>query len=279
VLHRCRQRPAVRLVILILTLLTTWPALPAPAGAPPAAPLRLAVASSVRAVAEQLASAYTAMAGQPVTISSGASGVLYAQIRAGAPFDLFMAADADYPVALAAAGLGLEPTLTTYAIGRLVVLCDSPCAGLDVEAMARRLMAARRIAIANPEIAPYGRAALDFLVGRGLIQGLRDRLVYGNNAAQAYQFYHTGHADFAIVSGAQAVAPPDRSQDQQAQSQRVWEATGYLDRPIMQQLVVLSSSPQPGSATGFVDFVDSRQGRAILSAAGYLPVAEMPESP
>jgi molybdate transport system substrate-binding protein len=197
-----------------------------------------------------------------VAITAGASGAFFAQIRNGAPFDLFFSADRDYPRRLVEAGLGGPEVV--YAIGRLVVWTppDSPLdlAGTGMRALAHP--AVKKVAIANPTIAPYGRAAIAALEGAGIHSAVKDRLVFGQSVAQAAQFAASGAADAALIplsltltpglAGGKTFVVPPASYPRQEQSALVLAAA--RDRPL---------------AEAFLAFVTGPAGRAILLRSGY----------
>ncbi|MDJ0700458.1 MAG: molybdate ABC transporter substrate-binding protein [Woeseiaceae bacterium] len=242
-----------------LTLVTIL--LPALAGA--GEPLTVAVASNFRATAQELAGRYETETGTELRLSSGSTGALYARINNGAPYDVFLAADAERPSLLAESGLGLAATRRTYAIGALVVWSRDPkLAGGDCR---EALDAAKnaRIAIANPETAPYGKAAIQFLENAGILTATRPSLALGENVSQALQFAATGNARFGIVA-----APLLRSPALPAASCS-WTVPAELHDPIEQQVIVLKRAANPDAATRFAEFLASDNARNIISSAGY----------
>ncbi len=192
----------------------------------------------------------------------GASGTLFAQIQNGAPFDVFLSADRDFPRRLVEAGLGGPEVV--YAVGALVLWTPrgSP---LDLAKTGLRGVAApavRRIAIANPALAPYGRAATAALEAAGVLGAVKKRLVLGESVAQAAQFAATGAADVAILPASLAREPP------------LSEGTSVpvpaeLHARLEQSAVVLARTREPDLARAFLDFVTGPRGRAILARRGY----------
>src|SRR3569623_2352311 len=166
-----------------------------------------AVASNFAETARALAVRYESVSGDQLRVSSGSTGVLYAQITNGAPFDVFLAANDCEPARLAAEGYGAAAPFT-YALGKLVVWSAAAqrIRG-DCTALLRR-GDYRRLAIANPQLAPYGAAALAVLDRLGLRERLAARLVTGANIAQTFQFAATGNAERGFVARAQVVALP-----------------------------------------------------------------------
>lgn len=173
-----------------------------------AAPVLVGAAADLASCMDDLAAAFRAQApGAQLKVSIAASGTLYAQIRNGAPFDVFMSADMEYPRRLAAEGAAEGASLYRYADGRLAVWAADPAADLagGLPALAQPRFA--RIAIANPDVAPYGRAAKAALVAAGVWDQVQARLVVGENIAQTAQFVQTGNAQVGLVSGAALLTP------------------------------------------------------------------------
>lgn len=233
----------------------------------PAPPLRIAAAADLRFALDELVVAW--MAAHPearVEPTYGSSGSFFAQIEQGAPFDLFFSADIDYPRRLVEAGLADEQTLRPYAVGRIVVWvpADSP---LDVETAGVGVLAepsVRRVAIANPEHAPYGRAAMAALESLGLADVVRPKLVLGENVAQAAQFVDSGNADAGIIALSLAKAPTLAGRGRYA----LVPVDAY---PRLEQgAVVLAGSDRAAAARAFLDFVLGSEGRAILDRYGFV---------
>lgn len=161
--------------------------------------VRVAVAGNFLPALERLAPDFEAQQGHRLSLSAGSTGKLYAQIRQGAPFDVFLAADARRPRRLEADGLTVPGTRVTYARGRLVLWAPQAAPGED---LVRRLQAVPRprVALANPRLAPYGAAAEAWLRDRELWEGLSVRAVRGESVAQAWQFVASGNADLGLVA-------------------------------------------------------------------------------
>lgn len=191
-------------------------------------------------------------------VAYGSSGNYFAQIQSGAPFDMFLSADVEYPRKLVALGIGAENSIFTYAVGRLVVWVPAK-SPLD-PATALRDPALKHIAIANPQHAPYGRSAEAGLRKLGLWQGLEGRLVLGENIAQTLQFVQSGAADAGVVALSLALAPAMRGQG------RYWEIP--LDAyPRMEQggMILKDSS----AARELRTYLLSEGGRRILKQYGF----------
>jgi len=226
--------------------------------------LRIAAASDLRFAADDLVQGFTAT--RPdlrVEVSFGSSGTIHAQIAAGAPYDLFLSADVAYAASLATAGRGHGDPVP-YAVGRLALWVPID-ATLAIESEGLRALsdpAARRIVYANPQHAPYGRAAVEALASVGLAQAVADRTVMAENVAQAAQFLTTGAADAGFIAVSLARTEPLR----RAGRHIVVPASAHA--PLMQAALVLSGGNVAG-ARAFVGFLVGASGRAILSRHGF----------
>jgi molybdate transport system substrate-binding protein len=202
-----------------------------------------------------------------VNVTYGSSGNFFAQFQNGAPFDLFFSADIGYPRKLAEKGLGADDVFL-YAIGCIVVWVpkDSPVAVDKLGIKALLEPSIRKIAVANPEHAPYGRAAVAALKALNVYDQVASRLVYGENIAQTAQFVQSGAADVGILALSLAVAPQMRD------AGRFWQVP--LDAyPRMEQGgIILKSAKNLETARAFRDFVLGDHGREVLKHYGfYLP--------
>ncbi len=225
----------------------------------PAGEIRVAVASNFVAAMRDLAAAFERSNGQRVILATGSTGKHYAQIRSGAPFDLFFAADGQRPALLEREGIAAPGSRFTYALGRLVLW--SPRAGLVDDAGQVLAQASfQRIALANPRLAPYGRAAEQVLRRLGQWDRLRARMVQGGNVAQAFQFVFSGNAELGFVALSQ-IQRPDRATEGSA-----WLPTQALYDPIEQQAVLLKDGP---TARAFMNFTRSPEAREIIRKHGY----------
>lgn len=224
-------------------------------------PLRVAVAANFAETFAAVAADWRADGGCAVETVSGATGVLAAQILQGAPYDLFLAADAARPAQLAARpGTTVGPP-RDYALGVLVLWL--PQAPPGAAGGPELLDGVTRLAVANPDLAPYGRAALETLERTGRAAALTPRLVRGNNVAQAWQFAASGNADAAFVAAAQVRAAGAVG--------AVWSVPAALHAPIRQQAVLLRDDPR---ARALLAYLCGPAGRARIAAAGYrLPEA------
>ena len=172
--------------------------------------LLVGVAASVQPVAAELAARFESEHGTAVTLVTGSSGTLAEQLRQGAPLDVLISADSRYTSALATEG-SLDPAgVTALATGELVAITGLDDSEEDVSALLRG-RAVRQIALANPDLAPYGDAARRYLEDRGLWDGVAERAVYGENVAQAFQFVASGNAELGFVSRSLVIASDARN--------------------------------------------------------------------
>jgi molybdate transport system substrate-binding protein len=223
------------------------------------APLRLAAAADLQFAMRDLGVAFQRDGGGPAPqVSYGSSGNFYSQIRNGAPFDLYLSADADYPRKLLGEGVGVQGSFFTYAIGRIAVWV--PAASPLDPATALRGSGIRKLAIANPAHAPYGRAALAALQSMGVYDALQPRFVLGENISQAFEFVRSGAADAGIVALSLAMAPEARGQG------RYWAIPMDEYPPIQQGGMIVKDSPR---ARAFRAFLTGVQAKGILRQYGF----------
>ena len=244
-----------------------------------AAGITVAAASDLKFALPEVAAQYEKQTGNQVSITYGSSGNFYAQILNGAPFDLFFSADLDYPRQLEAAGLAEPGTLYQYGVGRLVLWVpkNSP---VDVARRgwdALRDPAIRKIAIANPRHAPYGRAAVAALKNAGIYDEVEAKLVYGENISQAAQFVESGNADAGFLALALALSPHLQ------QAGKYWIVPAGAHPPLEQAVIMLKSSHNVDrfavahtkeAARAFLEFVKSPEGRALLEKHGFSSLAQ-----
>ncbi len=241
------------LLVVVLLLLVGW------IQASLADEIRVAVASNFAGAARQLASRFESRTGHEVKLSFGSTGKQYAQIRNGAPFHAWFAADSRRPALLEAGGLVQPGSRFTYALGRLVLWSPDP--GLvDENGDILGKGGFRHLAVANPRLAPYGLAAQQLLRKLGLWDALGSRMVRGENIGQAFQFVRSGTAELGLVAASQVLGEgrPLRGS--------LWMPPAHLYRPIEQQAVLLREHVV---ARDFLRFAASDEGRAIIRANGY----------
>jgi len=227
--------------------------------------INVAAAADLSAAMQEVAASYEKRTGVVVKLSFGASGALTQQIQNGAPFDVFFSADMDYPRQLIAGGQADGATLYRYAVGQLVlwVLQDSP---LDVEHKGVDVLldpSVKKISMANPQHAPYGRAAAAALKHYGLSEKLSDRLVLGENISQAAQFVESGNAQVGFVALAHAVAPSMQGKG------KYWMVPTDAYPPLDQGVVLISHSAHPSDAAAFLEYVKTAEVAAVLRRYGF----------
>ena len=227
-----------------------------------AATVGVAVASNFTATLRQLAVAFKRETGHELRISSASTGKLYTQIVQGAPYDVFLAADADRPARLARSGLAVASSRFTFAQGQLLLWSpQSGFAGDGTKVLAQGGF--RHLAIANPKTAPYGAAAKQVLESLGLWTVLKPRLVRGENIGQTFQYVATGAADLGFVSRSQAHVLGDKDDYR-------WPVPTQLYAPIRQQAVLLSRSADNPAAISFLTFLKTDEATELIVENGYL---------
>jgi molybdate transport system substrate-binding protein len=227
--------------------------------------LTVAAAADLSSALQEIADGYEKKTGVHLKLSFGASGALTQQIQNGAPFDLFFSADMDYPRQLIAAGAADPASLYQYAVGKVVlwVPADSPL-DLDHKGMSVLLdPSVKKIAVANPQHAPYGRAAVAALKHAGMYDQIADRLVLGENVAQAAQFVESGNAQAGFVALAHAVAPGMRGKG------KYWEVPADFYPPLAQGVVVLSHSQNKKEAAEFLEYIKTKEAAELLQKFGF----------
>ena len=230
--------------------------------------LRVAAAADLQFAMNDLGSQFEKKAGTKVAVTYGSSGNFRTQIENGAPFDVFFSADAQYPQELVAAGAADANSLFVYAVGHLVLWAPG-AEKLDVAKKGFDVLkdpVVTRIAIANPEHAPYGRAAAAALQKAGLYEQVKAKLVYGENISQTAQFIQSGSAQVGVIALSLTFADSMKGGDQ-------WMIPAELYPTMQQDAVIVSKSSNKAMAQAFLNFVKSDEGRAILSKYGLTPPA------
>jgi len=213
-----------------------------------------AVAANFAGAARALAAAFTAQTGHDITLTTGSTGKLFAQISNGAPFDLFLSADAQTPALLQAKGHGVP---FPYAYGRLVLWAPGIAATTPPRAT---LETARHIALANPALAPYGIAATETLAAMGMASKTRERLVMGENVGQAFALVASGAAGAGFVAGSALTKKSPGL---------VWSVPPRFYAPLRQDAIILKHGAANAAATGFAAYLQSPRARAIIQSYGY----------
>ncbi|MBC7804063.1 MAG: molybdate ABC transporter substrate-binding protein [Candidatus Parcubacteria bacterium] len=233
------------------------------AAAPAAADeAQLAVAANFAGPVKQLADRFTQTTQHKLSISVGSTGKFYAQVKNGAPFDVFLSADDETPLRMEKEKLAVAGTRFTYAIGKLVLWSPSPGV-VNGKGEVLRKTEFKRLAIANPKLAPYGAAAQQTLEKLGVWQAVQGKLVMGENIAQTLQFVATGNAELGFVALSQIQEggkPPAGSH---------WLVPQSLYDPIRQDAVLLARGGSNPAARLFLDFLRSAPARELVRSSGY----------
>lgn len=223
------------------------------------APIRVAVAANFIGPAGQLGRAFEQQhAGAKVELSSGSSGKLYAQIANGAPFDVFLSADADRPKKLEKQGFSVVGSRKLYALGKLVLVGSALKSSSDGESVLRT-GEFKHLAIANPDTAPYGVAAQQVLVKLGLWEKLQPRIVRGESITQTHQFVTSGAAELGFVALASVLGD----------SHPRWDVPASLYQPIRQEAILLKHGADHPLADDFMSFLGGASAKTTILAAGY----------
>jgi molybdate transport system substrate-binding protein len=227
--------------------------------------ITIAAASDLNFVFRELVAEYEKSTGDRVRLSLGSSGNFYAQIQNGAPFDLYFSADIVYPRKLEEAGLTVPGSLYPYAVGR-IVLWAGKASRLDLSKGLEILRepTIKKIAIANPKHAPYGRAAMAAMEHAQVHDRVKDKLVLGENISQAAQFVESGAADIGIIAMSLALAPPMQA------AGHYWEIPADAYPPIEQGAVILTGGKNQERAKAFLSFVQGAEGQAMMKRYGFI---------
>src|SRR5580700_4601185 len=231
--------------------------------------VRVAAAADLQFAMSDLVHQFERATGDVLHATYGSSGNFFSQLQNGAPFDLFFSADIEYPRKLQTSGLVEPGSLFTYAVGRIVIWAP-PGSKLGVAKQNwDALLDAKvsKIAIANPEHAPYGRAAVAAMQAAGIYEKVQAKLVFGENISQAAQFVQSGNAQAGIIALSLATSPAMKGG-------KLWEIPAATYPPIEQAVVMLKDAKDKDAARAFLEFVKSEPGRATLAKYGFaLPPA------
>jgi len=225
--------------------------------------VRAAVASNFSAPMERIATLFHEETGHTVKVSLGSSGKLYAQIKGGAPFDVFLAADEATPKRLEQEGLAASGSRIVYALGRLVLWSMQP--GLvDAKGSVLYKGGYNKLAIADPRLAPYGVAAKETLEKLTVWNALQSRLVKGENITQTYQFVATENAELGFVALSQLMRDGKIGAEGSW-----WLVPPELHKPIRQGAVLLSGAKDESASRAFLAFLRSEEARTVMRSFGY----------
>lgn len=249
-----RMRVVGRFFWVTCVLLAACDARPALPGA------RLAVAANVKPVMDALEARFEADTFYEIEIVTGATGALYTQIINGAPFDILLAADQARPEKLESDGQGIAGTRFTYATGRLALWSAAPGTDAFKTLSSPNL---RTLAHANPDLAPYGRAAEQVIAALGLEAQVADKRVLGQNVGQAFAFVQTGNAELGFVALSQVLSLPARARG------LYWVPPDTLYTPIKQDAILLAHGERNEAALAFLTFLQGQDARDMIAGAGY----------
>lgn len=224
--------------------------------------VRVAVAANFTAPLEKIAAEFAGDTGHRLIVASGSSGKLYAQIRNGAPFEAFLSADEETPTRLEHEGLAVSGTRFTYAIGKLVLWSPRP-GYIDSRGEVLKSGEFKHLAVANPKLAPYGRAAQELMEKKGLWQSIQPRLVMGENITQTYQFAASGNAELGLVALSQIRKAGGEPQGS------FWIVPQSLYSPIRQDAALLANGKGRTAAEQFLKYLKSDKATAIIQRFGY----------
>jgi molybdate transport system substrate-binding protein len=226
--------------------------------------IMIAAASDLNFAMKELVAEYEKTSGNQVKLSLGSSGNFFSQIQNGAPFDLYFSADIGYPKRLEEAGLTVPGSLYRYAVGRIVLWTASKSQidvskGMEVLGMPT----IKKIAIANPKHAPYGRAAVAAMEHYNVHNLAKNKLVLGENVSQAAQFIESGACEAGIIALSLALAPTLKA------GGTYWEIPAAAHPPLEQGAVILKSSKQQDAAKHFLEFMQAVKGQELMRRYGF----------
>jgi molybdate transport system substrate-binding protein len=226
--------------------------------------ITIAAAADLRSALNEITSHFQSQTGIRMKVVYGSSGNLFQQIQNGAPFDLFLSANSDYPKKLEAAGLSVPGTYYEYAVGHIVLLVSSSST-VDIQQGLKVLLQApvKRIAIGDPTHAPYGQAAVAALKSQGIYDQVSRKIVVAENVAQAASFVTSGAADIGIIAKSLAVLPSARAQT------HFVEVPANEYPPIQQACVLLKSSTKQEAARRFLTYIQKPEASKILQRYGF----------
>lgn len=222
----------------------------------------VAAAANFAAPLKVIAANFERETGFRVSVSLGSTGQLYAQMRHGAPFDVLLAGDSSTPTLLAEQGFAVAGTQFTYASGRLVLWSPNPDL-VDPHGAVLKSDYFKRIAVANPKLAPYGLAATEVMEHLGLLQVLDPKIVEGTNIGQAFQFVASGNAELGFVALSQVFA------DGKLKQGSAWLIPSSYYTPIDQDAILITGAQNNQAAHAFMHYLRSDAARQIMESFGY----------
>lgn len=223
--------------------------------------VQVAVAANFVPPFKEIAAEFEKASSHSVQISAGSSGKFYAQIKNGAPFEVFLSADDERPKLLEDEGLGVKGSRFTYAIGRLVLWSQDPALVTGVGTLRNGTF--KHLAIANPKTAPYGAAAMQAMVKLGVWESLQPKIVMGENQGQTSGFLESGNAELGFLALSQVLDEKLRGKGSR------WDVPEDLHEPIRQDAVLLTKGQNNLAAKALMEFMQSQQARAVIERYGY----------
>ncbi len=227
-----------------------------------AAEVQVAVAANFTAPMQKIAAEFAKDTGHQALLAFGATGKFYAQIKNGAPFQVFLAADDQTPAKLEAEGDTVPGSRFTYAIGALVLWSAKP-GYVDDQGAVLKKGEFKHLAIANPKTAPYGAAAVAVLTKLGLLNAIEPKFVTGENITQTYQFIETENAELGFVALSQVMT------DGKLTRGSAWIVPANLHEPIRQDAVLLASGKDQPAAKALLEYLKGAKAAAIIKSYGY----------
>ena len=223
----------------------------------------VAVAANFAGAAEEIANGFARHTGHEALITTGATGKLYAQIAQGAPFEVLLSADAKTPALLEAEGLAVPGDSFTYALGNLTLWsADAGRIGADPK-VALADPSLRFVAIANPDLAPYGQAALEVMEALGVFQTLQSRIVQGQNIGQTFGLVQSGAAEIGFVARSALDAPGADFGGSR------WDVPAAMFTPLRQDVAFLTAGKNNPAAVAFLEYLATDDAKATIAAFGY----------
>lgn len=247
----CAPRFALTALFSLLTLNSAW-----------ADEVQVAVAANFTAPIQAIAKDFEKDTGHTLVAAYGATGQFYAQIKNGAPFDVFLAADDTTPQKLEAEGESVKGSRFTYAIGTLA-LWSAKDGYVDAKGEVLKKNQYQHLSIANPKAAPYGLAATQVLAKLGLTDATKAKLVEGQNITQAFQFVSTGNAELGFVALSQIY------KDGKVGNGSAWIVPAELHDPIRQDALILNKGKDSAAAKALVEYLKGPKAAAVIKAYGY----------
>ena len=224
--------------------------------------VKVAVAANFSEPMKRIAADFEKDTGNKVTISSGATGAFYAQIKNGAPFEVFLSADDETPAKIENEGLGVKGSRFTYAVGKLVLWSAKP-GYVDAKGEILKKGGFEHLSLANPKTAPYGAAGVEVLKKLGLYDSLQAKVVQGENITQAQQFVASGNAELGFVALSQVW------KDGTLTSGSAWIVPASDYSPIRQDAILLTTGAKNSAADALLKYLKGDKARAVIKSYGY----------